>query len=577
MTTTVTVPEAPARPPRQSTSRRVLALVRNSWRGLTSMRTALILLFLLALAAIPGALLPQRSLNAQKVDKYIADRPTLGPWMDRLQLFDVFSSFWFTAIYALLFISLIGCIVPRVFDHYRALRTPPVAVPRNLSRLPHHYSATVTDTPADVITKARKQLRGWRVIERTSAVRATGTEAAACVTARGPGSAAITRGDDVTLSAEKGYFRELGNLIFHLALVGLLISVAVGKLFGYEGNVVVIADDGPGFCTTSPAVFDSFRAGNLIDGTGLTPLCVRVKDFRADYLPTGEAQMFTANISYQAGKDLTANTWRDTTLQVNHPLRVVGDRVYVQGHGYAPTFTVTYPNGQTRTQSVQWLSDDATFLSSGVMRFDPPGGMYSSGDERRKHQIAIEGLFAPTAFLHGTLLTSSFPALNDPAVAIDIYRGETGLDTGRAQSLFALDPEMIRQGRLVKQTRVNLTPGQSATLPDGTKVTFDGAKQFANLQVSHDPAQGWVLVFAVTMMAGLLVSLVVKRRRIWLRAYPENSGGGSGGPAATAADERRTVVEMGGLARTDQAGWGGEFDRLRVRLLGGSRTEDTGE
>ncbi|WP_067674785.1 cytochrome c biogenesis protein ResB [Nocardia miyunensis] len=550
----MTAPEAPARPPRQSPLRRVLAIIRNTWRGLTSMRTALMLLFLLALAAIPGALLPQRSLNAQKVDKYIADRPTLGHLMDRVQLFDVFSSFWFTAIYALLFISLIGCIVPRVFDHYKALRTPPVPAPRRLSRLPHHYSANVEQNPEEVVAQARKQLRGWRVIERSS-----------------------DDGTEVTLSAEKGYFREFGNLVFHLALVGLLVAIAVGKMFGYEGNVIVIADGGPGFCTSSISAFDSFRAGNLIDGTGLTPLCVRVKDFRADYLPNGEAQMFTADISYQTARDFADNRWRDTTVQVNHPLRVEGDRVYVQGHGYAPTFTVTYPNGQTRTQSVQWEpTGDATFLSSGVMRFDPPGGMYPSEADNRKNQIAIEGLFAPTAFMHGTLLSSSYPALTDPAVAIDIYRGETGLDTGRSQSVFSLDPEMIKQGRLVKQNRVNLKPGESATLSDGTKVTFDGAKQWANLQVSHDPAQQWVLVCAVTMMAGLLVSLLVKRRRIWLRAYPEDLPD-ERDPEETTTDKRRTVVEMGGLARTDQAGWGGEFDRLRVRLLGGSPTESTGE
>ncbi|RMI30869.1 cytochrome c biogenesis protein ResB [Nocardia stercoris] len=535
MTTSTLTPAAPARPPRQSLPRRAFALLRNTWRGLTSMRTALMLLFLLALAAIPGALLPQRSLNAPKVDKYIADRPTLGPWMDRLELFDVFGSFWFTAVYALLFVSLVGCIVPRVFDHYKALRTPPVQVPRNLGRLPHHAKATTLDAaPADVIARARKGLRGWRVIERAEQ-------------------------DGVTLSAEKGYLREFGNLVFHLSLVGLLTSVALGKLFGYEGNVIVIADGGPGFCTTSPAVFDSFRAGQVVDGTGLTPVCVRVQDFQADYLPTGEASMFTAHIGYQTGGDIASNTWRDTTIQVNHPLRVAGDRIYLQGHGYAPKFTITYPDGQTRTEAVQWRPDDgSTFLSSGVLRFDPPGGMFANEDERRKHQVAIEGLFAPTAFLHGTLLTSQFPAMNDPAVAVDIYRGETGLDTGKPQSLFALDPQMISQGRLVKDQRVNLKPGETATLGDGTKVTFDGAEQFANLQVSHNPAQSWVLLSALSMMAGLLVSLVVKRRRIWLRAYPDT----------TSEDQRRTVVEMGGLARTDQAGWGGEFDRLRERLLG---------
>ena len=81
---------------------------RNLWRALTSMGTALVLLFLLALAAVPGALLPQRSLNEAKVGQYILAHPVIGPWLERLQFFEVFSSIWFTAIYVLLFISLVG-------------------------------------------------------------------------------------------------------------------------------------------------------------------------------------------------------------------------------------------------------------------------------------------------------------------------------------------------------------------------------------------------------------------------------------------------------------------------------------
>lgn len=531
-------PEAPpAQPPRQSPPARARALVRNAWRGLTSMRTALVLLFLLALAAIPGALLPQRSLNEQKVATYIADRPVLGAWMDRFELFDVFSSFWFTAVYVLLFISLVGCILPRTVDHYRALRTPPVRVPRNLARLPHHHRAVLDGSADEIAARARTRLRGWRIETR-------------------PGE----RDGEVTLSAEKGYTRELGNLVFHLALVGLLVAIAVGKLFGYEGNVIVVANDGPGFCTTSPAVFDSFRAGNVNDGTGMNPMCIRVKSFRADYLENGQAEMFTSDISYQEGADLAAGTWRDTTIRVNHPLRVGGDRVYLQGHGYAPTFTVTFPNGEKRTETIQWQPTDMqTFLSSGVLRIDPPGGMFATEAERRRNQIAIEGLFAPTAGFHGSLLTSVYPEMTDPAVAVDIYRGDTGLDTGRPQSIFALDQEMVAQGRLTKEARVNLRPGETTKLPGGTEVRFDGAEEFVNLQVSHDPAQQWVLVSALVMMGGLLVSLLVSRRRVWLRVTPEGT-----------VEQRRVVVEMGGLARTDQAGWGGEFDRLRHRLLDAS-------
>src|ERR1041384_1463295 len=107
--------------------RRILAYCRNTWRTLTSMGTALVLLFLLALGAIPGALLPQRSLNEFKVEEYIAEHPTIGPWLDRLQAFGVFSSFWFTAIYVLLFISLVGCLTPRMIEHIRRVRAQPVA------------------------------------------------------------------------------------------------------------------------------------------------------------------------------------------------------------------------------------------------------------------------------------------------------------------------------------------------------------------------------------------------------------------------------------------------------------------
>lgn len=537
--------------PRQLLVSRLMAPGRNIWRGLTSMRTALVLLFLLALAAIPGAVLPQRSLNEGKAETYIAARPTLGRLMDKLELFDVFGSFWFTAVYVLLFVSLVGCIVPRCVEYAKAMRAQPVAAPRNLGRLPHYHLGTVEPEPKVMAERVREHLRGWRVVQRVGGDRA-----------KYPG--------EISLSAERGFLREAGNLVFHLSLVALLVSIAVGKLYYYEGNRILIATGNESFCTVSPAAFDGLRVGLERDGTGITPLCIRVKDFTADYLDSGQAEMFTSNISYQAGDDLSSDRWQDAQLKVNHPLRVSGGRVYLQGHGYAPTFTVTFPNGESRTETLQWSPEDATtLLSGGAMRFDPPGGMYPDADERRKNQIAIEGLFAPTALFHGNLLSSSFPAMNDPAVAIDIYKGDTGLDTGLPQNLFSLNKELINQGRLAKQERVNLLPGESKTLSDGTKVRFDGAVDFVNLQVSHDPAQQWVLVSSIAMMAGLLVSLVIKRRRIWVRIYPAIGSRADADtvPATLSEGKRRTVVELGGLARTDQAGWGDEFDRLATRLL----------
>lgn len=551
MTTPLFSPRADAKAPKlarfRGTSRLLAGKIRNTWRALTSMGTALVLLVLLALAAIPGALLPQRSLNAAKVEEYLALHPVLGPWLDRLEAFDVFSSFWFTAIYVLLCVSLIGCLTPRTFEHLRNLRATPVAAPRNLSRLPKHATTQLAGDAAELGAQMAAELRGWRRITRSS----------------------DTGG--IEISAEKGYLREFGNLIFHFALLGLLAAVALGRMFGYEGNVMVIADGGPGFCSASPAAFDSFRAGATVDGTKLHPLCVRVNDFTADYLVSGLATSFTAHIDYQAGEDLRTDQWRPYLLEVNHPLRVGGVRAYLQGHGYAPTFTVTFPDGQTRSQTVQFRPDNPlTLLSSGAVRIDPPAGVYPDATERRKHQIGIQGLFAPTEQLDNRLLSSAFPAMNDPAVAIDVYRGDTGLDTGRPQNLFTLDSRLIDQGRLTKVARSNLKAGEQIRLDDGTTVRFDGAVPFVNIQVSHDPAEIWVLVFAMTMMAGLVVSLLVRRRRIWIRITPAASTGpGSASPPTEAPGQAGTVnVELGGLARTDNAGWGDEFERLRTRLFG---------
>ncbi|SFS45539.1 cytochrome c biogenesis protein ResB [Saccharopolyspora flava] len=514
--------------------RTALAFLRNTWRGLTSMRTALVLLFLLALAALPGALIPQRSLNQSEVDKYFQDYPDIAPLLDKIGMFEVFSSVWFASIYVLLFISLIGCLLPRCWEYYKQWRSKPVRTPRNLSRLPHHAEKTLDTSVDEAIDDAKKRLRGWRMVEHTEADGAR------------------------SISAERGFLREVGNLVFHFALVGLLIGLAGGKLYGYEGQVIVLAD-GSEFCNSGTYNYDSFRAGLSVDGTQLSPFCVKVDDFNVKYQPNGQVAGYHVGMQYQSGDDLESNTWKPYDLQVNHPLRTAGDRVYLTGNGYAPRFTVTWPDGQQRTGLVQWQPmSPQTMLSQGATKFDPPG--ITDEVQRRQNQLAITGLFAPTAAFDGKILSSGFPDLLDPTAAIDVMRGDLGLDSGRGQSIFGVDQSMVQQGRLKRVARENVRVGQEIRLDDGTTVRFDGVERWANLQISHDPTQNYVLAFAVLIIGGLGTSLIVKRRRIWVRAAPHPEPGENG--------SARTVVEVGGLARTDQAGYGEEFARIADDLLG---------
>ena len=527
--------------------RRLTAFGRNTWRQLTSMRTALILLFLLALASLPGALLPQWSLNSAKTAQYIIDNPTIGPLLERFGFFEVFGSPWYAAIYLLLFTSLVGCLLPRTLEFIGQLRMAPVATPRNLARLPHHEKGEVTGGPEQVADRITAGLKGWRIARRTEGE---------------PGTGALT------ISAEKGYIREVGNLIFHLSLLGLLVAIAVGKLVGYEGSVIV--NVGSQFCSTSPASYDNFRPGLLVDGTAMAPFCVDVQDFTASYTEAGQASGFVAKVRAQSGADAGTEAWQSAELQVNEPLRMDGERLYLLGHGFTPHFQVTFPDGTVRDYSQPFAPspNDPNFTSEGAVKvLDPPG---ATGDEVRKQQLAIVGIFAPTALVHGGIMTSEFPAPNSPGVAVDVYRGDLGLEGGRSQSVFSIDKQQVDNGLLVKQARQNLMVGESITLDDGTKITFTGFNEWVSLQTSFDPAQVWALVFAVTMLIGLMVSLVFKRRRVWfrMRAVPAGRDGDDEHPPAPLSGAERTVVEVGGLARTDQAGYGEEFATLAALAVG---------
>ena len=196
-----------------------------AWRQLTSMRIALILLFLLALGSVPGSMLPQQGNNPAGVQQYYTSHPALAPWLSHLGLFNVFGAPWFAAIYLLLFASLVGCVVPRTFRLAGSARTLPPRAPRHLARLPRSAEYATALPPGDAVEVAARVLagHGFRL--------------------RRPDGPLIRPTADYWVSAEKGYLREAGNLLFHLALLGVLVSVALGGLFGYKADRLLVQGD----------------------------------------------------------------------------------------------------------------------------------------------------------------------------------------------------------------------------------------------------------------------------------------------------------------------------------------------
>jgi cytochrome c biogenesis protein len=515
--------------------------LRWGWRQLTSMRTALVLLLLLAIAAVPGSIVPQRSADPNGVAQYFTDNPSLAPVLDHLQLFDVYTSAWFSAIYILLFISLIGCVIPRTKHHWTALRARPPRTPARLSRLDDHRESLVELAPgtdgasagARAIDLAEQQLRrsGYRV-ERYDA--------------RGAFS----------VSAERGYWRETGNLVFHAALVGVLLAVGIGGGFTYTGQRVIV--QGTTFVNSVGTDYSSFNPGRFVDPDNLTPYTLRLDRFDVTYQPIGssapgQAGNFVAHLT----TDQPGQKAEKGEIRVNHPLSIGGDKVYLLGNGYAPTVTVKDAKGTVVFHdSVAFLPQDNNLTSLGVIKV--PDGL--------PEQLGFVGFFYPTQLaLTNGAFSSAFPDLVNPVLTLNVYGGDLGINDGVPKNVYALDPTGMTQltGGKTGVKSIELQPGETAKLPKGYgTITFDdespagakdssqSVKRFVSLSIHRDIAAPWVLVFAALAVAGLLLALFVPRRRMWVKAAPDGA---------------TLRIEYAGLARGEDPTLGAAVDALAQR------------
>jgi cytochrome c biogenesis protein len=354
-------------------------------------------------------------------------------------------------------------------------------------------------------------------------------------------------GDDEApwVSAEKGYLREAGNLLFHLALLGVLVSIAIGGLFGYKADKLVV--EGQTFADTVTAL-DEFHPGRLVGGSDLAPFQVTLNKFSASYYTSGESRgqpsSFDAWVSYSPSPGAPA---RPYDIRINQPLNVDSVKVYLIGHGYAPEFTVTDTAGKVvYDEATPFIpANTGTFLSDGVIKVP----------DAAPDQLGFIGVFVPTGVTVGGILESAFPAPYNPAVSLLGYAGNLGMNTGIPQSVYQLDTTAMTK---FTARPFLLQPGQSFTLPGGRgKITFAGYKQWVSLAVTYDPGQVPALICGILALAGLLVSFLVRRRRVFVRAVPAGDGAGGAG----------SVITVGGLARTDASGgFEDEFAELVAQL-----------
>jgi cytochrome c biogenesis protein len=479
--------------------------LRFVWTQLTTMRTALGLLFLLALAAIPGAVIPQRSISPVEVSIFIEEHPRIGPIYDTVGLFNVYTSPWFSAVYLLLFISLIGCIVPRIAVYLRGMRAQPPKTPRHLHRLPAYQSYELEpDAADDLVRRASEKLKKKRF--------------------------RVAMQPDGSVSAERGYLREAGNLVFHISLVFVLVGVAVVWLTSFRGTSAVVV--GNGFANNL-AQYDDFTAGPTFSETSLQPFSIRVDDFHVAFetgdVQRGAARDFRTDVTVT---DEPGSQPHKETLRVNHPLVIDGTTVHMIGWGYAPVVTVKDGNGDVAFSGpVVFLPQDGNFTSAGAVK----------APDARPDRFGFEGLFLPSAYLNPeTGPQSVFPDALNPELYLNAWSGPPAEETGRPENVYSLDTTGLTQlknpDNPEEPLRFVLAPGDVQELPGGGSIQLDDVQYWVKLQISQTPGAAIALGAIGLAVTGLCFSLFIRPRRIW-------------GRVRTTAGS--TVFEIAGLDRAD--------------------------
>jgi cytochrome c biogenesis protein len=463
---------------------------------------------------------PQGGVDPLAVTRWKNDNPELVPIYEWLGLFNVYSSPWFAAIYLLLVISLVGCILPRTAHYWRVLRAQPPAAPAKLARMP---TSTSYRTDADVeaaLAHARKVLGRRHRLRRLDTSSADEPDHAA------------SRG---YVSAERGHLREAGNLLFHLSVLVVLAGFAWGAVFGYQGGVILVK--GSTFANNLTQ-YDDFDPGSLFTPEQLDDFAFTVEEFNVEWLregpQTGMARGFQADLSWYA--DGQRDDRDEYLLRVNHPLTIGSTDIFLIGHGYAPVITVRDGEGEIAYAGPTiFLPQDASFLSFGVVK----------ATAAQPRPIGLEGLFYPTYInVEGDPATLAGEALN-PVVSMLAYTGDFGLDDGTPQSVYLLnkanaDQVLDDDGSPV---RVDLNYGETYELPQGLgTVEFSGVEPWVRVQISQSPGKEVALLGVILALIGLCGSLFIRPRRVFVRARRTDGGGGES-----------TLVEVAVLDRTGNA------------------------
>ncbi|MGO8989975.1 MAG: cytochrome c biogenesis protein ResB [bacterium] len=279
-----------------------LILFYNFFR---SVKLTITVLILLASFSIIGTLITQNATRAEYLQRYGIG---LYEVLNFFNLFDMYHSWWFSAILLLLVINLITCSVQRLPGIFSQISHGSGELEdRMLNAIPYVEKIQIPNPASEeenIQSSLRRWFRNWGRIETERAV---------------------------TLFSEKGKFSRLGVPITHLSILIILTGGIVGSVYGFKGRVEILKGE------TVSRIFLRARDGEIPKPLDFS---VRCDDFKVTYydLPGKEKHVkeYTSFLSIlKNGKEVLKKA-----VQVNHPLHYEGLAFYQANYGTIHDFTL---------------------------------------------------------------------------------------------------------------------------------------------------------------------------------------------------------------------------------------------
>ncbi len=266
-----------------------------------SIKLTIFLLILLAIVSIIGTLIKQNAPSAEYIHRYGIK---LFNVLDFFNLFDMYHSWWFSAILLLLVVNLIAC---------------------SLHRFPGVWRGVFRESGAKELGDS--MLKTLPYVERIRPPYPVGggeVEIHSLLKRRFKAPKRFEGESSITLYSEKGKFSRLGVYITHLSILIILVGGIIGSLFGFRGFVNILEGE------TVDHVALRIKDEEVIKPIGFS---IRCDDFRVIFYdlerPEKLAKEYMSDLTiFENGKEVLKKT-----IEVNDPLHYRGLAFYQSSYG----------------------------------------------------------------------------------------------------------------------------------------------------------------------------------------------------------------------------------------------------